>query len=104
MSFIIASLFVSQVACAELTKTEAREAVKIFQCADGYSIDDALKKKIKSHSQRDLGWKVFQKNNQLDVVRVILINKGMRVNYHWRIDTEGHIKPIGKRAKRLCTA
>lgn len=88
---------------AELTEKQAETRVRTMECKDGESIEDALEHKIKRHSQRDLGWRVFSEaEGRFDVERAILINKGMQIHYRWRVDAEYNVKPLSKRAEKLC--
>ncbi len=79
----------------------AEEKVKTFDCK-GKPVQEVLKGKIKRHSQRDLGWRVFYQDEYIDVERAILVNKGRKSRYRWRIDQQGNIFPVSKKAKKLC--
>ncbi|MGR9072745.1 MAG: hypothetical protein ACU833_06750 [Gammaproteobacteria bacterium] len=93
----------TQAAIADMTETGAEDAVRRMPCEGGMNVDQVLKQRIRSRSQRDLGWKVFEDgDHQYDVVRRILISKAMRINYHWKVDDQGRIRAFGGRAEKLC--
>ncbi len=66
----------------------------------GRSVKVALKGSIKKHSQRDLGWRVFYQDEHIDVERAILVNKGRKSRYRWRINQQGE-NVMRKRVCRL---
>ena len=95
--------FLSTPAFADVHDLKAEKAVRSLACKDGKSVDEVLKHKIKRHSQRDLGWRVFdEEGDSFDVERAILINKGMQIRYRWRLAPEENVQPISKRARELC--
>lgn len=87
--------------CAEIDPERAEEIVKRSKCNDR-SVIEALQAKIKRHSQRDLGWRVFKDDEFIDVERAILVNKGRQIRYRWRLDGNGQVTPVSKKAKKLC--
>lgn len=83
---------------------QATEQVKTLMCKDNLTVDQALDKSIKSHSQRDIGWRAFQEADYVDVERAVLINKAMEWRYRWRVSQNGTIEPQTDRAIKLCSA
>ena len=103
VSIILLSFFYATLAFAEINENRAEEIVKTSICVGDQNIDGILRKKIKRRSQRDLGWRVYKENGQFDVERAILISKSMRIRYRWRVSNEGKLKPVSKRAEKLCS-
>ena len=97
------SFFCATSAFAEMNENRAEEIVKNSICIDDQSIAEIVSKKVKRRSQRDLGWQVYKEGDQYDVERAILISKGMRIRYRWRVSNEGKVQPVSKRAKKLCS-
>ncbi len=85
-----------------LTPVLVEELVRNTVCKNGMTIDQALQKKLKKRSQRDLGWKVFFENEKYDIEKAILINKSMQIRYRWQVDQLGAVTPVSKRAQKLC--
>lgn len=85
-----------------ITADEALQQVKNIPCKDNQSIEQILDQSVKSHYQRDIGWRHFQQDDYFDVERAVLINKGMEMRYRWRVDLTGSIKPENDRAEKLC--
>lgn len=91
-----------------LTSAQAGELDDIKQrvlelpCSEGLNVEQRLDDSIKSRSQRDLGWRIFQEDDYVDVERAVKINKAMELRYRWRVFTDGSIKPQSGRAERLC--
>ena len=85
-----------------LTHVVVEELVRNSACKNGMTIDQALQKKLKKRSQRDLGWKVFFENEKYDIEKAILINKSMQIRYRWQVDQLGTVTPLSKRAQKLC--
>lgn len=83
---------------------QATQQVKTQMCRDNLTVDQTLDKSIKSHSQRDLGWRAFQEEDHYDIERAVLINKAMELRYRWRVHADGSILPEGTRAENLCSA
>lgn len=81
---------------------QASQQVKTQVCKDNLTVDQALDKSIKSHSQRDIGWRSFQEDDYYDIERAVLINKAMELRYRWRVFADGSIQPQSKRAENLC--
>jgi len=88
-------------ACA-ITADEALQQVKNVPCKDNQSIEQILDQSVKSHYQRDIGWRQFQQDDYFDIERAVLINKGREMRYRWRVDLTGAIKPENERAEKLC--
>jgi hypothetical protein len=81
------------------------EAIQITQnqaCKGALNVAQALEQTLKSHSQRDLGWRVFPGDGHIDVERAVLVNKGMELRYRWRVEAQGRVGPENERAERLC--
>lgn len=82
--------------------TEQAEMMVINSNCNNQTVTEALKHKIKRHSQRDLGWHTFENEGYIDVERTILVNKGKRIRYRWRVNADGNIQAVSKKAKKLC--
>lgn len=89
-------------AYAEITIDQAEALVKSANCG-AYSVAEALGHKIKKHSQRDLGWHSFESEGVIDVERAVLVNKGKRIHYRWRVNADGNVQPVSKKAGSLCS-
>ncbi len=100
--FIWLCMLIMATAFAEVSEQQAEEIVKTSICIDDQTIAEVLKGKLKKRSQRDLGWKVFKEDEYYDVERAIMISKSMKIRYRWRVNREGQVEPVGKRAKKLC--
>ena len=87
-----------------VSSDEASQYVKAQPCRDNQTVDQILDQSVKSHSQRDIGWRTFQEEGYYDVERAVLINKGMELHYRWRVNVNGHIDAQNERASKLCTA
>ncbi len=98
---LIGSVSAATTAAAELLPEQAEGIVQQADC-NGQTVDEALKSVLKRHSQRDLGWRIFIEGNDIDVERAILINKGRQTRYRWRVDREGAVTPVSKKARQLC--
>lgn len=85
-----------------LSEEEATQRTKAQACRNNMNVEQTLDQAIKSHSQRDLGWRTFQGNGYIDVERSILLNKGMELRYRWRVEMHGEIGPENERAEKLC--
>lgn len=85
-----------------LDRVQASQQVKTQVCKDNLTVDQALDKSIKSHSQRDIGWRTFQEDDHYDIERAVLINKAMELRYRWRVFADGRIQPQSPRAEKLC--
>lgn len=81
---------------------QAEQQVKAAACKDGQSVSEALDQSIKSHSQRDVGWRVFPEEGYVDVERAVLINKGKELRYRWRVSADGSLQAVSDRAQSLC--
>jgi hypothetical protein len=95
-------LLIAFMAYAEINESTVESVVKNAPCLDGKSIDDALKDKIKTRSQRDLGWQVFNEEGQFEVERAFLMSKSMQLRFRWHVNSDGSIKPVSSRAESLC--
>ncbi|MGZ4999602.1 MAG: hypothetical protein ACXV7F_04820 [Methylomonas sp.] len=87
-----------------ITAEQASEQVKSLPCKDNMTTDQALDQSIRSHSQRDIGWRIFQEDGYFDVERAVLINKGMELRYRWRVQQDGNIAAENDRTIELCNA
>lgn len=96
------SLLLACAAANALTDEEAVQKTKAQACKNGLSVEQVLEQTIKSHSQRDLGWRNFPGNGFIDVERAVLINKGMELRYRWRVESQGSLGPENERAEKLC--
>lgn len=85
-----------------LDMIQASQQVKTLVCKDNLTVDQALEKSIKNHSQRDIGWRTFQEDDYYDIERAVLINKAMELRYRWRVFADGRIQPQSPRAEKLC--
>jgi len=101
--FLIPSLlFAAHLAHAQIDASNVEATVKSAPCL-GQTIEDVLKNKIHIRSQRDLGWQVFNEDGQFEVERAFLMNKSMQLRFRWRVNADGSIAPVSKRAESLCT-
>lgn len=82
---------------------EATQFVKAQSCRDNQTVEQILDQSVRSHSQRDIGWRTFQEDGYYDIERAVLINKGMELHYRWRVNIDGHINAENERAMKLCT-
>ena len=83
------------------TIDEALAAVKAHPCKDNMNVEHVLDQSIRSHSQRDVGWRNFQEDGYVDVERAILVNKSMELRYRWRVMADNSIHPQTERAAKL---
>jgi hypothetical protein len=81
---------------------EATAVVKAQSCRNGQTVEIILDQSVKSHSQRDIGWRTFEEEDYYDVERVILVSKSMELHYRWRVDRNGRINSANDRALKLC--
>lgn len=81
---------------------DAVQKTKVQLCKDNQTVEQVLNQTIKSHSQRDLGWRTFPGDGYIDVERAVLINKGMELRYRWRVEAQGALGPENERAEKLC--
>ena len=100
-TFLLVFLLNKQV-IAQVDEATAEEKVKNAPCLDGFTIDQVLKDKFHSRSQRDLGWQVFKEQDQYDVERAFLMSKSMQLRFRWHVNAEGNIFPDEGRAESLC--
>lgn len=101
--FSLSLFFLSNNVHAEINEKTVEIIVKNTNCIEGKTIEDALKDKIKSHSQRDLGWLVFNEDGNFEVERAFLMNKSMQLRFRWRVNPDGIVEPVSSRAESLCT-
>lgn len=87
-----------------ITAEQASEQVKSLPCKDNMTADQTLDQSIRSHSQRDIGWRTFQEDGYFDVERAVLVNKGMELRYRWRVQSDGSIAAENDRATKLCSS
>lgn len=102
VQFGLAGMLALSFAASALTEEEATLRIKSQACKGGQTVEKVLDGSIKSHSQRDLGWRTFPGNGFIDVERAVLINKGMEMRYRWRVEAGGSIGPENERAEKLC--
>jgi hypothetical protein len=98
----VACAFVYASVAMALSEEEAIQRTKMQPCRGNSTVEQALDRTIKSHSQRDLGWRSFPGNGFVDVERAVLINKGMELRFRWRVEPQGTVGPENERAERLC--
>lgn len=102
---LLNALFTTNPVFAQVIDASTVEAlVKNAPCLDNQSIDAVLTNKIKTGSQRDLGWQVFTEDDHFEVERAFLINKSMQLRFRWRVHADGSIAPVSKRAEGLCVS
>ncbi|WP_374089915.1 hypothetical protein [Methylomicrobium lacus] len=97
---ILSLLFAANLAFAEMHEAEIK--IKNSPCL-GQTIEEVLKNKIHIRSQRDLGWQTFDEEGHVEVERAFLMNKSMQLRFRWRLNADGSITPVSKRAESLCT-
>ena len=86
-----------------LDADQASAQVKNLPCKDNLTVEQVLDQSLRSHSQRDIGWRVFQEDGYIDVERAVLINKSMEMRFRWRVQSnDNSITPKGDRAEKLC--
>lgn len=85
-----------------ISSDEASQQVKTLMCRDQQTVEQVLEQSIRSHSQRDIGWRTFQEDGYYDVERAVLINKGMELHYRWRVNFNGQISSENERTEKLC--
>ncbi len=95
-------LIITSTSVPALTDEEAIQKTRAAACKTSMTVEQALDHVIKSHSQRDLGWRTFPGNGYIDVERAVLINKGMEMRYRWRVESQGAVGPENERAEKLC--
>ncbi|MEY4211734.1 MAG: hypothetical protein RLZ92_2115 [Pseudomonadota bacterium] len=87
-----------------LDAEQASAQVKNLPCKDNLTVEQTLDQSIKSHSQRDIGWRQFQEDDYIDIERAVLINKSMEMRYRWRVKADNSITPQSDRAEKLCSS
>lgn len=92
------------IAVAGIDRDQAMQNVKQLICKNNMTVDASLEQAIKAHSQRDIGWQVFEESGYFDVQRSVLVSKGVELRYRWRIYEDGKIQPENERAEKLCLA
>jgi uncharacterized protein YpmS len=103
MTFCLVFSVNNSQAYAESAYSEVKLSVMEMSCRDELTIEQALQRAIKSHSQRDLGWRVYLLDDgQFDVVRSVLRSKVMKTRYRWRVSFDGVVLPQNKKAQKLC--
>ncbi len=100
-TFLLVFMLNKQV-IAQIDESTAEEKVKTALCLDGRTIDQVLKDKFHTRSQRDLGWQVFKEQEQYDVERAFLMSKSMQLRFRWHVNAEGAISSDGGRSSSLC--
>lgn len=85
-----------------ISEGDAAQRVMAQPCKDNATVAEVLDRTIKTHSQRDLGWRNFPGTGFVDVERAVLINKGMELRYRWRVEPQGTVGPENERAEKLC--
>ncbi|MFM8340583.1 MAG: hypothetical protein ACKN9F_00015, partial [Methylomonas sp.] len=86
-----------------LDAEQASTLVKNLTCKDNLTVEQVLDQSVRSHSQRDIGWRAFQEDGYIDVERAVLINKSMEMRYRWRVENnDNRITAKSDRAEKLC--
>ena len=88
--------------CLAISPEQATALIKNLPCKDNMSVEQVLDNSIKSHSQRDIGWRNFQEDGYVDVERAVLINKSMELRYRWRVKNDNSISIENDRTEKLC--
>ncbi len=88
--------------CLAITAEDASALIKKLPCKDDMTVEQVLDQSIRSHSQRDIGWRNFQEDGYVDVERAILINKSMELRYRWRVKNDNSISIENDRTEKLC--
>ena len=84
---------------AELSDAErAEEIVKSLQCSRWGTVDQFLTKKAEIPSIKDLGWRVYPKEDGFEVERVLLIRQKIESKYRWHVYETGKAKPLNGKA------
>lgn len=84
-------------------RAQAEHQVRGQPCHAGENVDDFLSQKSR-HSQRDLGWRVFDTDDGgFDVERAFMASKAMEIRYRWHVNGQGSIWPSNRRAEELCS-
>lgn len=94
----------SQAASQAVSARDLAEAqVKWQPCNASENVDAHLSQKTR-HSQRDLGWRVFDSDDGgFDVERAFMASKAMEIRYRWHVNGQGSIWPVNRRAEELCS-
>lgn len=103
LALIMGSLVLIKNAHSKINEKTVEIIVKNSNCLPGKTIEDALKDKINTHTQRDLGWRVFNEDGKFEVERAFLMNKSMQLRFRWRVNQDGIVQPVGSRAESLCS-
>lgn len=103
-SFIFLSLLLvfSRLFAQAVDGSSIEALVKNSACINNETIETVLNNKIKTGSQRDLGWQIFNEDDHVEIERAFLINKSMQLRFRWSVNAQGAITPITKRAETLC--
>jgi (2Fe-2S) ferredoxin len=87
---------------AAVNHAAAEQIVMAQLCKDGATVEQLLDKELKP-SHRDLGWRVFARDEGFDVERAFLVSKSMELRYRWRVDAAGRGQAVSERAQKLCS-
>lgn len=101
-SVLILLAALSGTAYAAANHAAAEEVVKNQPCKAGETVDQLLDRELKP-SHRDLGWRVFARDDGFDVERAFLASKSMELRYRWRVGSSGQGSPVSERAQKLCS-
>lgn len=99
--FILIALLSSSTYAA-VNHAAAEHVVMTQPCKDGATVEQLLDRELKP-SHRDLGWRVFARDDGFDVERAFLVSKSMELRYRWRVDAAGHGQAVSERAQKLCS-
>lgn len=103
MSWVFAVLLLNlSSSAAALDRDQAQQKVKELTCKNNLNVEASLDQAVKAHSQRDIGWQVFEESGYFDVERSVLVSKGVEFRYRWRVFQDGRIQAENDRAEKLC--
>jgi hypothetical protein len=100
--YILPALLFFTPSYAQIDESTVEAIVKNHTCLAEQTVESVLASKIKTGSQRDLGWQVYHEGEHFEVERAFLMNKSMQLRYRWQVNQDESISPIGKRAETLC--
>jgi hypothetical protein len=96
-------MFLTSMHAHAISLDEALSMVKNTPCKQGETIDQTLEHSIRSHSQRDIGWRNFQEEGYIEIERAVMINKAAELRYRWKVDMATQsFKADNERAEKLC--
>lgn len=81
---------------------DAARALEAQPCGNS-TIGERLAEEIRSHSRRDLGWRMFGGQGYYDLERSLRVSKSMDMRFRWRIFDGGTVEPVSQAAQRVCS-